>query len=142
MESFHKSSSDVFFKSFHTCLGRLGRLGLNWPGWVCGSSLLRRAAVAWFGELGKFENMCFWVFVCFCDTGTLFSNAVSVQGYPQVSFGLTSRFLWPPWGRFRSFGVPGVSPSTFFGSLWRLWEGSGFPWSLLWNPFGVTLGSL
>ena len=78
----------------------------------------------------------------FCDTGTLFSTTVSVPGHPQV-------FLWVDFGvplatlgSFWILRVPSVSLSTFFGSLWLLWEGSGFPWALLWGPFGVTLGSL
>ena len=78
----------------------------------------------------------------FCDTGTLCSTSVSIQGHSQVSFGPTFGALWPPWNRFKPFGVPSLPLSTFCGSLWLLREGSGFPWASIWGLFGVTLGAL
>ena len=102
--------------------------------------------------------------MCFCDTGTLFSTAVSVQGHPQVSFGLTSGFLWPPWivlgpsgcpasplrGPFVSFATPlGSSRNALgppFGRFELLWVAVQHLWAPKWpqsdqrDPRGAPKG--
>ena len=78
----------------------------------------------------------------FCDTGTLFSTTVSVQGHPQVSFGLTLATLGSFWVLRGAQRLPFDVLWVTLAPLGRLWLPMGPPLGSLWGRFGVTLSLL